>query len=122
MLFVVLRDIVAGRNWRNLTITVVLAMLTGLNVSYHMEESPVAWLPIGYVLTGVAETWGVFEPSAAPHALTAGATGLLMILAMARRASLGDGGRVIRENGVTVACVCMCYCSGDPARLRAALA
>jgi len=57
VLFVVLRDIVAGRNWRNLTITVVLAMLTGLNVSYHMEESPVAWLPIGYVLTGVAETW-----------------------------------------------------------------
>jgi hypothetical protein len=50
------------------------------------------------------------------------ATGLLMILAMARRASLGHGGQVMRENSVTVFCVWMCYCSGDPARLRAALA
>jgi uncharacterized protein involved in response to NO len=207
LLFVVLRDIVAGRNWRNLTIPVVLAMLTALNILYHMEDSPVArpdalraaaytvtamialiggrvmaaftgnalgvkitegrfagplenlsilgvlavavlaiiapdsvlhgaaalaagvvlaarmipwrsvatwrlpivwvlhvgyaWLPIGYVLTGVAEIWGWIEPSAALHALTAGGMGT-MILAMATRASLGHGGRDIRANGATI--------------------
>jgi uncharacterized protein involved in response to NO len=46
VLFVILRDIVAGRNWRNLTIPVVLAMLTALNVLYHMGEFPVVWLDV----------------------------------------------------------------------------
>ena len=41
LFFVVLRDIVAGRNWRNLIITVLLAMLIALNVLYHTEEYPV---------------------------------------------------------------------------------
>ena len=40
LFFVVLRDIVAGRNWRNLIITVLLAMLTALNVLYHTERVP----------------------------------------------------------------------------------
>jgi uncharacterized protein involved in response to NO len=208
LLIVVLRDIVAGRNWRNLTIPVVLAMLTALNVLYHLDGDLVGpadalraaayaitamialiggrvmapftgnalgvkitetrfagaletasiiavlatailaaaapdsavlgmaalcagvvlglrmigwrslatwrlpivwvlhvgyvWLPIGYVMTGMALIWGWVEPSAALHALTAGAIGV-MILAMATRASLGHGGRALHANAATVA-------------------
>jgi uncharacterized protein involved in response to NO len=213
LLIVVLRDIVVGRNWRNLTIPVVLAMLTALNVLYHMDGDLIApgdalraaaytvtamialiggrvmapftgnalgvkiqesrfaqtmeavsiiavlstavlaavapdtkwlgaaalfagvvlgfrmigwrslatwrlpivwvlhvgyaWLPVGYVLTGMALIWGWVDPSAALHALTAGAIGM-MILAMATRASLGHGGRDIKADGPTiVAYVCI---------------
>lgn len=70
------------------------------------------WLPIGYLLTGFAEIRGWLDPSAALHALTAGAIGV-MILAMATRASLGHGGREIHADWATItAYVCVIAAAG----------
>jgi uncharacterized protein involved in response to NO len=83
VLFIILRDIVAGRNWRNLTISVVLAMLTALNVLYHMGEFPVVWLDVlwaaAYAVTMMtALIGGTVMESFTGNALTVGTTGFLI--------------------------------------------
>jgi len=61
-----------------------------------------AWIPIGLGLLGAAMVGSAVPPSAAIHALTAGAMGT-MILAVMTRATLGHTGRALHANGWTVA-------------------
>lgn len=58
------------------------------------------WIPIGYALKGVSDIWGIFDPSAALHALTAGGIGV-MILAVSSRAALGHAGRPLAADHTT---------------------
>ncbi len=61
-----------------------------------------AWLPIGFALLGVAILTDLLLPSAAFHALTAGAMGT-MILAVMTRATLGHTGRALTAGPATLA-------------------
>jgi uncharacterized protein involved in response to NO len=61
-----------------------------------------AWLVVGAALLGAAVLRTGVVPSAAIHALTAGAIGT-MTLAVMTRASLGHTGRELKANRVTVA-------------------
>jgi uncharacterized protein involved in response to NO len=58
------------------------------------------WVPIGLALLGLS-LMGLVPPSAAIHALTAGAMAT-MILAVMTRASLGHTARELKANGATV--------------------
>lgn len=49
------------------------------------------WVPVGFLLKAASDLGGWFPPSAALHALSAGAIGV-MILAVASRAALGHAG------------------------------
>lgn len=60
------------------------------------------WIPIGFMLKAAADLGGWVEPSAALHALTAGAVGT-MIMAVASRAALGHSGRPLVPSRWTVA-------------------
>ena len=60
------------------------------------------WLPIGFALLGIAILTDLLLPSAAFHALTAGAMGT-MILAVMTRATLGHSGRALTAGPATVA-------------------
>ena len=59
-----------------------------------------AWLPIGLALLGLS-LMGAVPPSAAVHALTAGAMAT-MILAVMSRASLGHTARELKANAATI--------------------
>ncbi|WP_142846787.1 NnrS family protein [Telmatospirillum sp. J64-1] len=59
------------------------------------------WVPLGYLLKAAADLAGMVPPSAALHALTTGAIGV-MILAVASRAALGHSGRPLRPSPATV--------------------
>jgi uncharacterized protein involved in response to NO len=59
-----------------------------------------AWLPIGLALLGLS-VMGAVPPSAAIHALTAGAMAT-MILAVMSRASLGHTARELKANAATI--------------------
>ena len=60
-----------------------------------------SWVPTGLLLLGACLVGAAIPPSAAIHALTAGAMGT-MILAVMTRASLGHTGRELRANMPTV--------------------
>jgi uncharacterized protein involved in response to NO len=60
-----------------------------------------AWVPLGLFLNGLADLGAPVNPSAAVHALTAGAIGT-MILAVASRAALGHSGRPLEPSAWTV--------------------
>jgi uncharacterized protein involved in response to NO len=59
-----------------------------------------AWLAVGLLLLGAALAFGALTPSAALHALTAGAIGT-MPLAVMSRTTLGHTGRALSANAVT---------------------
>jgi uncharacterized protein involved in response to NO len=59
------------------------------------------WLPVGYALTGLAVFGQVLMPTAALHALTMGAVGM-MILAVTTRVALAHTGRPLRAARLTV--------------------
>jgi uncharacterized protein involved in response to NO len=59
------------------------------------------WVPLGLFLNGLADLGAPVNPSAAFHALTAGAIGT-MILAVASRAALGHSGRPLEPSAWTV--------------------
>lgn len=61
-----------------------------------------AWLALSVALLGLAVVWSGMPPSAALHALTAGAVGT-MTLAVMTRASLGHSGRAIAAGPATIA-------------------
>ena len=61
-----------------------------------------AWVPLGYLLLGLSMLTSVVEPTAALHALTAGAMGG-MVLAVMSRAALGHSGRPLVTPRLTVA-------------------
>jgi len=61
-----------------------------------------AWLPVGFALLGIAILTDLLLPSAAFHALTAGAMGT-MILAVMTRATLGHTGQALSAGPATVA-------------------
>ncbi len=59
------------------------------------------WLPLGFLLKGLAD-FGILDDSmAAMHAMTAGAIGV-MVLAMGSRAALGHSGRPLHATPMTV--------------------
>jgi uncharacterized protein involved in response to NO len=60
-----------------------------------------AWLVLGLLLKGLADGAGLLPPTAALHALTAGAVGT-MLLAVMSRASLGHTGRALVAHRITV--------------------
>ncbi len=60
-----------------------------------------AWIPIGYLLMGLAIFGWLFSPAVALHALTMGAIGG-MILAVTTRVSLGHTGRLLQAARLTV--------------------
>ena len=60
-----------------------------------------AWIPIGYLLMGLAIFGWLFSPAVALHALTMGAIGG-MILAVTTRVSLGHTGRPLQAARLTV--------------------
>jgi uncharacterized protein involved in response to NO len=81
--------------WRTLA-TLRAPIVTILHLGY-------GWLAVSLLLIGAAIAWpGLISPSAAMHALTAGAVGT-MTLAVMTRASLGHTGREIAADGWTVA-------------------
>lgn len=59
------------------------------------------WIPIGFLLKAAADLGGWVAPTAALHALTTGAIGV-MILAVASRAALGHSGRPLVPSRWTV--------------------
>lgn len=61
-----------------------------------------AWIPVGIALLGASMVGFAVPPSAAIHALTAGAMGT-MILAVMTRATLGHTGRALHADGWTIA-------------------
>lgn len=61
-----------------------------------------AWVPLGYLWLGLSMLTGMVAPTAALHALTAGAIGV-MILAVMSRAALGHAGRPLVTPRLTVA-------------------
>lgn len=75
--------------------TVRLPLVWILHVGY-------AWAPLGFLLNGMSALGAPLDPSAALHALTAGAIGV-MILAVASRAALGHSGRPLEPSPWTVA-------------------
>jgi uncharacterized protein involved in response to NO len=60
-----------------------------------------AWLPAGYALTGVAVFWQRLQPTAALHALTVGAIGL-MVMAVTTRVALAHTGRPLHAARLTI--------------------
>ncbi|MCP5365890.1 MAG: NnrS family protein [Hyphomicrobiales bacterium] len=74
--------------------TLRLPLVWVLHVGY-------AWVPVGFLLMGLAGLGAPVDPSAALHALTAGAIGV-MILAVASRAALGHSGRALEPSPLTV--------------------
>jgi uncharacterized protein involved in response to NO len=58
------------------------------------------WLPLGYLLTALAQ-WGYLPPTLALHALTMGVIGL-MILAVTTRVALGHTGRALQASRAVV--------------------
>jgi uncharacterized protein involved in response to NO len=60
-----------------------------------------AWVPVGYLLTAASGFADMIAPTAALHALTAGAIGT-MILAVASRAALGHAGLPLKVSRWTV--------------------
>ncbi len=79
--------------WRGLQ-TIRNPLLLMLHVAYW-------WLPIGYLMTGMASLGLFFAPSAALHALTMGAIGG-MVFAMITRVPLGHTGRPLHASRLTV--------------------
>jgi uncharacterized protein involved in response to NO len=71
------------------------ALVAVLHVGY-------AWIPIGFLLLGASIAFGMPSPSAALHALTAGAVGT-MTLAVMTRATLGHTGRPLHVGDGTLA-------------------
>lgn len=99
--------------WRPLA-TVREPIVAVLHLSY-------GWLALSLVLIGAATAWpAAVAPSAALHALTAGAAGT-MTLAVMTRASLGHTGREIVADSWTVA-IYVCVTAGALLRLGAAFA
>jgi uncharacterized protein involved in response to NO len=80
--------------WRGLA-TLTDPLLAVLHLGY-------AWLAVGLVLLGLDRLVDLLPPSAAVHALTAGAVGT-MTLAVMTRASLGHTGRLLVAGRGTVA-------------------
>lgn len=80
--------------WRT-SLTLGMPIVWILHVGY-------AWVPLGFLLKAAADLGGWFAPTAALHALTAGAFGV-MILAVASRAALGHSGRPLVLSKATVA-------------------
>jgi uncharacterized protein involved in response to NO len=62
-----------------------------------------AWLPVGFAAVALAPVWPDLTQTAALHALTAGAMGL-MPLAVMTRATLGHTGRALTADGASTAC------------------
>ncbi len=101
----------------NHTATGVLAILASLIHGYRLSRwrgwacrsNPLlfilhvayAWIPIGYLLMGLAIFAWIFSPVVALHALTMGAIGG-MILAVTTRVALGHTGRPLRAARLTV--------------------
>ena len=79
--------------WRGLAARAEPLLLV-LHVAY-------AWLPIGYALMACAAFGFLVPPTAALHALTAGAIGT-MILAMMTRVPLGHTGRPLHASRLTM--------------------
>jgi uncharacterized protein involved in response to NO len=62
-----------------------------------------AWIPAGLALLALGEWWAALPPSAALHALTAGAMGTMMLAVMSR-ATMGHTGRTLHAGpALTVA-------------------
>ncbi|MBK8907103.1 MAG: NnrS family protein [Rhodospirillales bacterium] len=79
--------------WQTLR-TARLPLVWILHVGY-------AWVPLGFLLHGLALMGAPLDASAALHALSAGAAGV-MILAVASRAALGHSGRPLEPSPWTV--------------------
>jgi len=79
--------------WRGLR-TIRNPLLFALHVAYW-------WLPIGYVLAGLASLGLLLAPATALHALTMGAIGG-MAFAMITRVPLGHTGRALHASRLTV--------------------
>lgn len=79
-----------------------------------------AWLPLGYLLTGLVAIGLPVPATSALHALTMGAIGT-MILAMTTRVSLGHTGRPLQLARLTVLSYIL-LCAGVLARVVAPLA
>ena len=84
--------------WRGLS-TASEPLLLMLHVAY-------LWLPVGYLLTGLAVFGLWFLPTAALHALTMGAIGS-MILAVTTRVALAHTGRKLHAARATVVAYCL---------------
>jgi uncharacterized protein involved in response to NO len=59
------------------------------------------WLPLGFALKGLGDLGVLDDTTAAMHAMTAGAVGV-MVLAMGSRAALGHSGRPLHATPMTV--------------------
>ena len=98
--------ILAPQFWLSALAALVIAALHGLRLAgwggWRTLSEPLltvlhlgyGWLALGYALLGLAG-FGLFQPGAALHALTAGALGI-MILAVMTRVALGHTGRELR--------------------------
>lgn len=96
------------KGWRTWSDPLVLV----LHVGY-------AWIPLGLLLLGASVAGAAVPPTAAVHALTAGAIAT-MILAVMTRASLGHTGRPLRADPAT-AVLYACVTLGAGLRVLAGL-
>jgi uncharacterized protein involved in response to NO len=78
-----------------------------------------AWIPLGLLLLGASLAGAAVPPTAAIHALTAGAIAT-MILAVMTRASLGHTGRELKANAATSG-VYLCILLGAALRVLTGL-
>lgn len=92
------------RGWRTWRDPLVLV----LHIGY-------GWIPLGLLLLGASSAGAAVPPTAAVHALTAGAIAT-MILAVMTRASLGHTGRALRA-GLATAAIYACVTAGAALRV-----
>lgn len=79
--------------WQSLK-TLSMPLVWILHVGY-------LWLPLGFLLKGLADLGVLNDPASALHALTTGAVGV-MVLAVGSRAALGHSGRPLVATRATV--------------------
>jgi uncharacterized protein involved in response to NO len=110
---VVLTELVLpGTVWSGSAALAAAIILGARMVGWHtLKTGPVplvwilhagyVWVPVGYLLKAASDIAGLYPASAAMHALTAGAIGV-MILAVGSRAALGHSGRPLMATRPTV--------------------
>jgi len=107
-----LRLILPASIWEGGASGLVALLLAARLVGWHSfqtRKTPLLWnlhvgysfLPLGFALTAIADFGGPITASAALHALTVGAMGV-MIAAVASRAGLGHAGRPLIPSPLTI--------------------